>query len=174
MYESQCRENGCWYRGFKGQEFFVTTYSCWQEAKFQLNCWRVKELERSTVRLEQGQNWKRKNCSYYTWQKNFHSTIDSVKWAVSRNSSKFKHWKLPPNWVKHENNRRKALEEGINNRGYKRTHGWPDKLWKKIKTDWKCGFWKLVSLTVFQSSFVLLVTFDIICLARSCGFVTHQ
>ena len=51
-------------------------------SQFQLNCWRVKELERSTVRLEQGQNWKRKNRSYYTWQKNFHSTIDDVKWAV--------------------------------------------------------------------------------------------
>ena len=32
---------------------------------------------------------------------------------------------------------------------------------KKIERDYDCGFWKVVSLTVFQSSFLLVVTFDI-------------
>ena len=32
---------------------------------------------------------------------------------------------------------------------------------KKIQTDCNCGFWKLVSLTVFQSSLLLCVTFDL-------------
>ena len=32
---------------------------------------------------------------------------------------------------------------------------------KKIQTDCNCGFWKLVSLIVFQSSFLLFVAFDI-------------
>ena len=42
---------------------------------------------------------------------------------------------------------------------YKRTHGWTNL--KKIETDCNFGFWKLVSLTVFQRSFFLSVTFDI-------------
>ena len=40
---------------------------------------------------------------------------------------------------------------------YKSTHGWTTL--KKIDGDGNCGFCKLVSLTVFQSSFLLFVTF---------------
>ena len=52
---------------------------------------------------------------------------------------------------------------------YKRRHGWTNL--KRIEMDWK-----LVSLTVFQSSFCLSAAFDImlggpICLTRSSGFV---
>ena len=53
---------------------------------------------------------------------------------------------------------------------YKIRHGWKNS--KKIETDCNCGFWKLVSLTVFQSSFLLFVTTDIMlanifCLAKA-------
>ena len=41
----------------------------------------------------------------------------------------------------------------------KRLHGWTNL--KEIETDCNGGFWKHVSLTVFQSSFLLFVTFDI-------------
>ena len=33
---------------------------------------------------------------------------------------------------------------------------------KNIKKDWNCGFWKRVSLSVFQSSFLFFVTIDMI------------
>ena len=42
---------------------------------------------------------------------------------------------------------------------HKRRHEWTNL--KKIETDCNCGLWKLVCLTVFQSSFLLFVTFDI-------------
>ena len=60
---------------------------------------------------------------------------------------------------------------------YKSTHGWTTL--KKIDGDGNCGFCKLVSLTVFQSSFFLFVTFDTmlgkhICLIQSCDFLIHK
>ena len=60
---------------------------------------------------------------------------------------------------------------------YKSTHGWTTL--KKIDGDGNCGFCKLVSLTVFQSSFLLFVTFDTmlgkhICLIQSCDFLIHK
>ena len=60
---------------------------------------------------------------------------------------------------------------------YKSKHGWIT--FKKIEGDVNCGFCKLVSLTVFHSSFLLFVTFDImlwkhICLIQSCDFVIHK
>ena len=53
---------------------------------------------------------------------------------------------------------------------YKSRHGWKNS--KKIETDCNCGFWKLVSLTGFQISFLLFVTTDIMlanmfCLAKA-------
>ena len=50
---------------------------------------------------------------------------------------------------------------------------------KKIKTDYNCGFSKLVSLTLFQNSFLLFVTLDITlaetyCLTQSCDSVSYK
>ena len=42
---------------------------------------------------------------------------------------------------------------------------------KKIETDGSCAFWELVSLTVYQISFLLFVTFDIILGRHIC--LTH-
>ena len=42
---------------------------------------------------------------------------------------------------------------------YKRRHGWTNL--KKIEADYDRGFWKLVSLTVFQSWYLLFVTLDV-------------
>ena len=72
----------------------------------------------------------------------FHKLL--LKGAVSWELSNFKQWKLSPNWV---------------NSTYKTRHGWTNL--KKIKRDCNKGFWKLVSLTVFQSPFLLFVTFNI-------------
>ena len=72
----------------------------------------------------------------------FHKLL--LKGAVSWELSNFKQWKLSLNWV---------------NSIYKTRHGWTNL--KKIKTDCKSGFWKLLNLTVFQSPFLLFVTFNI-------------
>ena len=66
-----------------------------------------------------------------------------------------------------------TLEEGINNTNIK--EGLDGETLKRIKTDRNCGFWKLFSLTVFQSSFCH--TFNIIlvrhiCWSQGCYFVT--
>ena len=50
---------------------------------------------------------------------------------------------------------------------------------KKIEKDCNCGFSKLASLTVFQSSFFLFVTFHIMLadqnyLTQSCDFVSYK
>ena len=47
---------------------------------------------------------------------------------------------------------------------------------KNIKKDWNCGFWKCVSLSVFQSSFLFFVTIDMIlegriCFSQSCDLI---
>ena len=47
---------------------------------------------------------------------------------------------------------------------------------KNIKKDWNCGFWKRVSLSVFQSSFLFFVTIDMIlgrhiCFSQSCDLI---
>ena len=70
----------------------------------------------------------------------FHKLL--FKGAVSWELSNFKQWKLSPNWV-----------SSI----YKTRHGWTNL--KKIKRDCNRGFWNLVNLTVFQSPFLLFVTF---------------
>ena len=70
----------------------------------------------------------------------FHKLL--LKGAVSWELSNFKQWKLSPNWV---------------NSIYKTRHGWTNL--KKIKRDCNRGFWNLVNLTVFQSPFLLFVTF---------------
>ena len=90
----------------------------------------------------------------------FHKLL--LKGAVSWELSNFKQWKLSPNWV-----------SSI----YKTRHGWTNL--KKIKRDCNRVFWKLVNLTVFQSPFLLFVTFNImierhICLKWSCDFVICQ
>ena len=90
-----------------------------------------------------------------------------------RNLEKFQRWQLPPNWVKHNNYPNITINEGKNNVNYKGRPRWINL--KKIKTDCNCGFWKLVNLTVFQSSLLLFATFDVllrqhICLNRSCAF----
>ena len=90
----------------------------------------------------------------------FHKLL--LKGAVSWELSNFKQWELSPNWV---------------NSIYKTRHGWTNL--KKIKTDCNSGSWKLISLTVFQSPFLLFVTFNImigrhICLKWSCDFVLWQ
>ena len=51
--------------------------------------------------------------------------------------------------------------------------------WLTIETDYYRSFWKLVGQTVFQSSFLLFVTFDMvlgrhICWTPSCYFVIHK
>ena len=85
-----------------------------------------------------------------------------LKGAMSSELSNFKQWELSPDWV---------------NSIYKTRHGWTNL--KKIKRDCNKGFWKLVSLTVFQSPFLLFVTFNImigrhICSKWSCDFVICQ
>ena len=70
----------------------------------------------------------------------FHKLL--LKGAVSWELSNFKHWKLSPNWV---------------NSIYKTRHGWTNL--KKIKRDCNKGFWQLVNLTIFQSPFLLFVTY---------------
>ena len=70
----------------------------------------------------------------------FHKLL--LRGAVSWELSNFKQWKLSPNWV---------------NSIYKTRHGWTNL--KKIKRDCNRGFWNLVNLTVFQSPFLLFVTF---------------
>lgn len=56
-------------------------------------------------------------------------------------------------------------------------HWWTNM--ETIEADWNYGFWKLASQTVFQSSLVLFVTFDMVigrhvCLTRSCDFLIHK
>ena len=70
----------------------------------------------------------------------FHKLL--LKGAVSWELSNFKQWKLSPNWV---------------NSIYKTRHGWTSL--KKIKRDCNRAFSNLVNLTVFQSPFLLFVTF---------------
>ena len=71
----------------------------------------------------------------------------------------------------------KTFKEGINKKtSTKRRHRWTNL--KTIKTDYIWGFWKLVSLTDFQSSFLLFVAFDIMlrescCLISSCDVVIY-
>ena len=67
----------------------------------------------------------------------------------------------------------KTLKEGINNTANTNTN------LMEIEKDCSCGFWKHVTLTVFQSSFLLFVTCEIIlgrhiCLIGSCDFVIHK
>ena len=63
-------------------------------------------------------------------------------------------------------------------RKYKRRHGWTNL--HRIETDCNCGFHKLVSLTVFQNSFVVWNVWNNyilrghICLTQSCDFVIHK
>ena len=80
------------------------------------------------------------------------------------NQSKFKHWKLPRNWVKH-NEPLIMVKGGINNKVNKR-EGRDHTQMDKHAEDWSgrnCGVWKLISLTGFSKNELLLfATFEIV------------
>ena len=87
------------------------------------------------------------------------------KRAVSRsrnqwqNLSKLRLWELPMNWMKlawitAQHIKRRNRQHSKYKREHRRTN------LKTIETDPNCSFWKLVSLTVFQSLFMLLLLID--------------
>ena len=116
---------------------------------FHANCW--KTLEYWGPCTEGNRFWKG-NCVIIDLK-------EKRKGVVSRNLFIFKQWEVPPNWVKRKNNLLKTLNEGTNNTA--NTRGGTDglNLWK-IETDCEVDFWKLVGLTRFPNSFLVLVTFD--------------
>ena len=92
--------------------------------------------------------------SYSLWFNNFKG---NVKGAVSQkliycNSNSTNCHQIE--WIMKITEPSKYLKKGINNTACtkKKSHGWTNYL-KKIKPDCNCRFWKLFSLTVFQSSF---------------------
>ena len=64
-------------------------------------------------------------------------------------------------WITAQNIQRRIRQHSKYKRKHKRTN------LKKIETDTNCSFWKLVSLTVFQSLLMLLLLFDF-CLGEKC------
>ena len=79
---------------------------------------------------------------------------------------------LPPNCFSCFKQPLKIL---INNTGNTTTrHGWTN--FKEYQKRWKLWFWKRVSLSVFQSSFLFFVTIDVIlgghiCFSQSCDLI---
>ena len=61
---------------------------------------------------------------------------------------------LPPNWMKHKNNRSKRYRKVKITQQIERKRGWTNVI--KI-TGCYCGFWKLTSLTGFQTKFILVI-----------------
>jgi len=93
---------------------------------------------------------------------------------VSRNQwqnlSKFKLWELPMNWMERawitaQNIQRRNRQHSKCKRKHRRTN------LKKIETNPNCSFWKLVSLTVFQSFYVAsAVVWLLLCLGEKCDW----
>ena len=80
-----------------------------------------------------------------------------IKGAVSWKLSNFKQWQLPPIWVKLKSNwskhEKKMLKPVVRYIIHEQKETGKDKLVqqkKKTETYCNCGFWKLVSLTVFH------------------------
>ena len=103
--------------------------------------------------------------------------VSLFKGATWRNLWKiFREWEVPPNWVKHE--KKTLKKKGINNTTITK-EGKDRQTWRRLKRIAIVVFSKLVSLTVFQSAFLLFVTFHIMladqnCLTQSCDFVSYK